>query len=59
MKYAVEARIFHTGKIVTKVRPALDGEEDRREETRTCDIWIDVFETIQEAQKMAAEYRKA
>lgn len=58
MKYAVEARIFITGRIVTKVRTALDGEEDRHEETRTCDIWIDIFETIQEAQKMAAEYRK-
>ena len=26
MKYAVEARIFDNGKIIAKVRPALDGE---------------------------------
>ena len=40
MKYAVEARIFNNGKIVTKVRKAVDGEESECKETRTCDIWI-------------------
>lgn len=35
MKYAVEARIFNNGKIVAKMRPAEQGEENKCRETRT------------------------
>ncbi|CAK7002704.1 hypothetical protein [Tissierella sp.] len=59
MKYAVEARIFNNGKIVTKVREAEDGETSGCKETRTCDIWIDVFETEGEAIRFANEYKRA
>lgn len=58
-KYAVEARIFNSGKIVAKVRQAEDGEESGHKETRTCDIWIDVFETESEAVKFSNGYKRA
>ncbi len=59
MKYAVEARIFNNGKIITKLRLAEEEEESRKEETRTCDIWIDVFNTHEEARLFREEYKKA
>lgn len=59
MKYAVEARIFNNGKIVAKVRPAEDGEESGYTESRTCDIWVDVFESKKEARQFCNEYKKA
>lgn len=59
MKYAVEARIFGAGKIVAMVRPAQNGEESHREETRTCDVWVDVFETEKEAWQFCQDYKKA
>lgn len=59
MKYAVEARIFNNGKIVAKVRPARDGEEERCPETSTCDIWVDIFETEVEARAFAQDYKNA
>lgn len=57
MSYAVEARVFHNGKIVAKVRPALPGEDNTREETRSCDIWIDIFETEREARQFCNGYK--
>lgn len=59
MKYAVEARIFNGGKIVAKVRPAQEGEEEGCRETRSCDIWVDVFDTEEEAVKFAKDYKTA
>ena len=59
MKYAVEARIFNNGRIVTKVRPALDGEENKSTETNSCDIWVDIFDTEQEALRFQNEYRRS
>lgn len=59
MKYAVEARIFNSGKIVAKVREAIDGEESGCTETRSCDIWVDIFETEKEARQFCNEYKKA
>lgn len=59
MKYAVEARIFNNGRIVTKIRPALDGEENNSIETNSCDIWVDIFDTEQEALGFQNEYRRA
>lgn len=59
MKYAVEARIFNNGKIVAKVRPAGEYEEDSCRETNSCDIWVDIFETEKDAREFAAGYRKA
>ncbi len=59
MKHAVEARIFNNGKIITKLRLAEKEEESRKEETRTCDIWIDVFNTYEEARLFREEYKKA
>ena len=59
MKYAVEAKIFNNGKIVAKVRPARDGEESGCTETRSCDIWVDIFDDLGEAARYCADYRKA
>lgn len=59
MKYAVEARIFNSGKIVAKVRPAKEDEVDGCTETRTCDIWVDIFETESEARAFARDYKNA
>lgn len=59
MKYAVEAKIFNNGKIVARVRPARDGEGDGCTETRTCDIWVDIFETESEARAFARDYKNA
>lgn len=59
MKYAVEARIFNNGKIIAKVRLAEDGEESSMTETKLCDIWVDVFDTKEEADDLYKQYRKA
>ena len=59
MKYAVEARIFNNGKIIVKARLAEDGEENSVNETRICDIWIDVFDSKEEADDFCKQYRKA
>lgn len=59
MKYAVEARVFHNGKIVAKMREAREGEENSYTEIRTCDIYIDVFDVEEEALEFLAEYRRA
>lgn len=59
MKYAVEARIFNNSKIIAKVRPAEDGEENSMNETRTCDIWVDVFDSKEAADDFCKQYKKA
>ena len=59
MKYAVEARIFNNGKIVAKIRPAEQGEESNCRETRTCDVWTDVFEDEFEAEEFLKGYKRA
>lgn len=59
MKYAVEARIFNNGRIVAKVRAAKDGEESGCTETRSCDVWVDIFEDEESAKKFAKDYKYA
>lgn len=59
MKYAVEARIFDNGKIITKIRQAADGEEDNHAEMRACDVWVDVFENRADAEAFARDYKRA
>lgn len=59
MRYAVEARIFNNGKIMAKLREALPGEESNCTETRTCDIWIDVFDDYRSAKEFLSDYKKA
>ena len=58
-KWAVEARIFDRGRIVAKVRKAEPSEENHSTETRTCDIWVDIFDTQEEACAFAQDYKKA
>lgn len=55
-RYAVEARIFADGKIITKVRPALPEEESYQYGTRACEVWIDVFDTSKEAEDFVMQY---
>lgn len=57
MKYAVEARMFGNGKVVAKVRPATPDDVEGCREARTCDIWVDLFETEMEAYRFAKQYR--
>lgn len=52
MKFAVEARIFTNGMAVYKIRPAEVGEESSTNQTMTCEIWIDVFDTEQERESL-------
>lgn len=59
MRYAVEARIFNSGKIIAKVRSAEDGEEDHMTETKLCDIWVDVFDERSDAVDFCKQYKKA
>lgn len=59
MKYAVEARIFDSGKIITKVRPAHEGEENANSSREKCDVWIDIFDTKEEAEAFARQYEEA
>lgn len=58
-RYAVEAKIFDNGKIVAKMRKALEGEESGCTETRSCDIWVNVFDSEQEAKDFLRDYKKA
>lgn len=56
-RYAVEARIFDIGIVVTKVRPAEPRErKTRRLETRESVIWIDVFDSREEAEEFRLQY---
>lgn len=57
MKWTVEARIFNNGKIVALMREALEGEESYHTENEKYDLWIDVFETEQEARIFLREYK--
>lgn len=59
MKYAVEARIFDNGRIVTKVRPAEDGETNHSVYMANCSTWVDVFDNENEARQFSLEYKKA
>ncbi|MEG0595106.1 MAG: hypothetical protein RR514_07795 [Christensenella sp.] len=59
MKYAVEGRVFDNGKIIAKVRLARQGEGSEYIEAERCDIWIDVFDNEQEANKFYDEYKNA
>lgn len=58
MIYAVEARIFNNEKIMAKLRGALPKEESSHVETRTCDIWIDVFDSFEDAKEFLNDYKK-
>lgn len=55
-RYATEARIFADGKIIIKVRPALPEEESYQYGTRACEVWIDVFDSREEAEDFALQY---
>lgn len=59
MKYAVEAKVFNNGKIIAKMREAEVGETDSYKETRSCDIYVDVFDTMQEADEFLRDYKRA
>lgn len=58
MRYAVEARIFDNGKIIVRVRPAAEGEEDSYTEMRTCEVWVDIFESRADAEVFARDYKR-
>lgn len=38
MAYAVEARVFDNGRIISKIREAKEGEKDSMTVTARCDI---------------------
>ena len=57
--FAVEARIFNNGNIVSRVREAKPEDQEGCSETRTCDIWIDLFDDYQEALTFKKSYKSA
>lgn len=57
--FAVEAKVFNNGKIVAKVREARPDEVEGCTETRTCDVWIDLFEDYKEACRFKNDYKNA
>lgn len=59
MNYAVEAKIFATGKIVAKMRTAEPNEESCHYETRMCEVWIDAFPGESEAEEFLRGYKRA
>ncbi len=59
MNYAVEARIFATGKIVARMRLAEPNEESRCYMTRMCEVWIDVFQDESGAEEFLRGYKRA
>lgn len=52
----MEARIFADGKIITKVRMAEPEEVSHHYGTRTCEVWIDVFGSSEEAEDFVMQY---
>lgn len=58
MKWAVEAKAFGDGRIVARVRPAREDEENGCTETRMCDVWIDLFDNETDARQFCREYRR-
>ena len=59
MKYAVEARFYSNGMVVSKVREAKEWEENRHSELENCVVWIDIFDTYREALEFSRGYRRA
>ncbi len=59
MKHAVEARIYNNGKIIVKIRDAKPDETDSYIQTKTCDIWVDIFDSYSTAQNFARQYKNA
>ncbi|BCJ98081.1 hypothetical protein [Anaerocolumna chitinilytica] len=59
MSYAVEAKIFNSGQIVARVRPARTDDMEGCTETRTCDVWIDLFDDLSEAEGFKKSYTRA
>lgn len=57
-RWAVEAKVFTAAKIVAKIRPAEPGEESGCQETRSCDVWVDIFDTYEEAADYLRDYRR-
>lgn len=57
MKYAVEAKVLTNGKVIAKIRPALEGEESNMRETNLCGVLIDVFDSRQEAEDYYKQYK--
>ncbi len=56
MAYAVEARVFDNGRIISKIREAKEGEEDSMTVTARCDIWVDVFKSYDDARAFERQY---
>ena len=51
--WAVEQRVYDSGKVVAKVRKAKEGELNSCTENTTHDFYIDVFSTEKEAHDFA------
>ena len=59
MKWTVVAKIYDSGRIVANCRPTADTDVSGCTETRTCDIWVEIFNTEAEARQRAREYETA
>ena len=59
MKYAVEARFYSNGMVVSKVRETEDGETNSHSVLEDCVVWVDIFGTYREALEFSRGYRRA
>jgi hypothetical protein len=55
MKYAVEQKIYDTGKVHVKVSKCDDNEESFSEEMSNYDLYFDVFDTREKAEEFRKE----
>lgn len=58
-RYAVEARVFKSGVVTARVRPAESWEKTRCSEGRMCAFCIDVFDDEESAEMFWQQYWRA
>ncbi len=58
-RYAVISRVYDSGNVKCTIRKALPGEESRSAETKLFDMYIDVFDTEEEAKEYVSSWKNA
>ena len=55
--FTAEARVFKDGRVITRVRPVEPEDKQGYKETQFCIIWIDLFESAEEAEEFLLQYK--
>ena len=58
-RWTVEARIFNTGKVVAKMRPATEDDVEGRFDREGYMELIDIFDDERDARDFLRDYRRA